>query len=290
MVPLQLIVFMIAAVLTTVSRLIPTAFHRPVRQKHLHNLKILFCVSSGEDWNEILWEIMRNAFHPQQLRFGVLVECDSLRDAERDVDPLLRSITHVDFVLRKQNTPDKSVRRLSRHFVLGDESVVIIVDSGVRFRNSFDLAITKLLTHLDDDILVSVPCRCTNERGHFPCLMEGGGRNQSLPFFMDTDCLVSSVCVCHEVMLARPQVFRHWVNSSKARHFTTPLPLVLDDRNIETSYIARCCQGATEGTGRWSTVGIVDAADEQELILKFGSTRAGRLSVKFGHGAFRGGA
>ena len=149
---------------------------------------------------------------------------------------------------------------------------MIIVDSGVRFRNSFDLAITELLTHLDDDILVSVPCRCTNERGHFPCLMEGGGRNQSLPILHGHGLSgVLRVCLSRGYAGTTSSV----PTLGKLQQGTPlyhPLPLVLDDRNIETSYIARCCQGTTEGTGRWSTVGIVDAADEQELILKFGST------------------
>ena len=287
-IPLQIIVFLIASVLTTISRLLPVSYKSLKRkQGSTHNIKILFRVPSGEDWNNILWDYMKAAFYPQQLRFGILVECSSITDAEQDVDPLLRSITNVEYVLRKHNSVNQTVRRLSRHFVLGDETIVIIVDSKVRFRTSFDLNIIHLFPHLDYEALVSVPSRCTNEKGHFPCLVrQNGARNVSLPFCIETSCLVPSVCVCHEVMFARPYIFQNWNELKSIRHVTTPIPLVVNDEQTESLYI-ESFHSETGMVDRCKTVGIVNLDDEEERILKFGTARAGKLAVKFGYESSR---
>ena len=85
-IPLQIIVFLIASALTTISRLLPAPY-TPARRKNrkTHNIKILLRVSPGEDWNTILWGYMQAAYYPQQLRFGILVECSSIADAEQDI-------------------------------------------------------------------------------------------------------------------------------------------------------------------------------------------------------------
>jgi hypothetical protein len=284
-IPLQIIVLLIASILTTISRLIPVPNKRLKRkQGSVHNIKILFRVPSGEDWNSILWDYMKAAFYPQQLRFGILVECSSITDAEQDVDPLLRSITNVKYVFRKQNSENQAVRRLSRHFVLGDETIVIIVDNRIRFRTSFDCNIIHLFTHLDDEVLVSVPSRCTNGKGHFPCLVkQSGARNVSLPFCIETSCLIPSVCVCHEVMFARPHIFQNWSELKSIRHVTTPVPLVVNDERTESLYIESSHSSETGIVDRCKTVGIVNLDDEEERILKFGTAHAGKLAVKFGY-------
>lgn len=251
-----------------------------------YNIKVVFSVPSGEDWNAIIWDHIKTAIYPQQLRFGVLVECESISDAERDVDPLLRSMTNVDYVLKKKITYalHRRVRLLSRTFIVGDETVVLVLDWRARLLTGFDQRLTSLCSGMDSTTLVSIPSRRTDERGHFPCLFsQQRRRNVSLPFRLPSETLVPSVCVCSEVMFAHPNVFQGWKLLDTFRLMCTPAPLVVDDKNLEYSHIEEYHPPPDGQTTRCETVGIVDSCDDEERILKFGSARAGKLAIRFGY-------
>lgn len=278
--PLQLLVLLVASVATVVSRLLRVA--RPLASPgDSRSVKILLSVSSRDDWNAILWEHVRAAAFPRQLCFGVLIVCLDASDAEQTLDPILQSVANIQFVPRRgASSVNRTVRRLARRFIVGDESLVVVAHPRVRFLASFDATLLRLCTDVDDRTLVSVPSRSTGCAGHFPCLRrEDGRRAVSRPFRTSEACLVDSVCACHELMFGRPGVFLNW--GDQPRHMTTPLALVVDDAGTERDTVASPdCE--RHHVDRARAAGIVRLSNEQELILKFGSARAGRFAAEFG--------
>ncbi len=271
---LQLIVFLTACVIAILSRFIPKSVSRTSRHE-MYKMKILFQVASGEDWNGIIWEHLRSALNPRQLCFGVLVECSRVSDAEIEVDPLLRSFTSVEYVQRRHTSSVKRARRLCKHFVIGDETLVIVVDQRVRFCVSFDIELTSVLSEISDEMLVSMPCRSTNGRGHFPCLTKTG--RASLPFRVDEHRLVPIVCPCYEALIARPQTLS---KSFDLLQYMGPCTALLFD-NWE---LERCYEKYEESKkDACAIVGIVDLQNEDECVMKFGAFHTASLAVKFGY-------
>lgn len=283
--PLPIILFVFAATMHVVSRLF---FPFPRRRLASHetdtHLKILLRVPSRVDWNNILWQYMKAAGNVRQLRFAVLVECLSLSDTETCVDPLLQSICSVEYVLQIRDLGvDRTVRRLTKRFVVGDETVVVMVDHHIRPRPSYDVGIVALCQKLGtEETVVSVPSRCTGGRGHFPCLGDDGRRSGSLPYRTDSPCLVPCVCLCSEFIFGRPSIFKNWRDCSAFTNVGTPFPLVHDDPQTESHHRDVCEMRATSAE-RCTRVGIVDRNDETERTLKFGSARAGKLAIRLGY-------
>ena len=273
---LQLIVFLTACVIAILSRLVPKSVSRKSKQK-MYKIKVLFQVASGEDWNGIIWEHLQSALNPRQLCFGVLVECSRVSDTEIEIDPLLRSFTSVEYVQRRKTSYVKRARRLCKHFVIGDETLIIIIDQRVRFCVSFDLELTGVLSEISNEMLVSMPCRSTNGRGHFPCLTKTG--RASLPFRVDEHRLSPIVCPCYEALIARPQTLSKSSAFDSLQYMGPTTALLIDNWELE-----RCYEKYEESKkDACASVGIVDFQNEDECVMKFGAFHTASLAVKFGY-------
>lgn len=292
--PLPMIVFLSAVLWTLLFRMI-TPSSRGSIQAHPRtacSIKILFRVCSKTDWNSIIWDHISAAAYPEQIRFGVLVECESMHDAESEVDALLRGSTSVEYTVAKgAQSIHRNVHRLCRRFIVGDETIVVVVDWRARFQMSFDAHLIELGKQMDDSTLVSSPSRCTDDKGHFPCSLRRANRkrrNGSLPFRNGGLILEPSVCVCTEMMFARPRVLQIWSSArdEAVRHVSTPCPLMVDDMDLEQEHIDTdqdVFSSKSSEMQRYENVGIGHPGDRRELVHKFGSVRSGRLAVKFGY-------
>lgn len=203
---------------------------------------VLVCMAAPvrEPWRDALLHFLSQAAHPEALRFGVLLECTTPRDAELgDVDPELRGFVRVVHARARSGDDDPAarVRRLARRFVKGDETLVVLADHRLRLARGWDATVTRILggetaagggdtatggggagVAASTTVVLSAPAASQEHAGAFPTLrrsdargvVRGGSRrfegSRAAPL------AVPSVCWCAEFTAARPQVFadRRW--------------------------------------------------------------------------------
>lgn len=323
---------------------------------------VLFATpASSYDWNAVLWHCIHTCARPSTLRFGIIVHCSNLSDANVDVDSLLRSRVRIYHSISPptEHVTPTSLSRLVRKFVMGDEGVVVVIDKHARLRPSWDNSVHQLAL-LPDQVL-TCPASSTDEIGYFPCVYassqdaahhdEDQGttsprrrRAPSLPFHIRSIEVVPSVCWCAEFTAAPARTIkamceRRVVGRVGPSFVTTPIPLLYDDTHLERAYVTERAQSSTScfappthslprphygitdddaidaapthhharseidirSTNRSSStyancsstpcivhkcerVGLSVSHDDRESILKFGSTRAAKLAIKFGYG------
>ena len=303
--PLPLVVFVISVTSVFTMRMFARRRRivRPAHPSVLRHIKVLVAVPSCDDWNALLWDCIRAALLPQQVSFGVLLECSSVRDANTDVDPILRPCVRMEYAVTQADPNDvaKRVRRLARRFVMQDESYVLFLDYRARLCPSWDRHLTSACASLRADAIVSVPSRSTTSVGYFPCaeMVQGRTRRiESLPFYQPVEYLVPSICWCPELTVGRPAAFESWPPRSctlearqTRRLLACPTPLLVDDTRLERLFLESPCACtsltfAPHASSGWN-VGLVDPHDERETIVKFGSSRRAKLARQFGHESIR---
>jgi hypothetical protein len=267
---LPVLIFVLALVSSVVLRALRPAVPKDMP---LCVVNVLIATPSTVNWNELLWETLRNAFAPQQLRFSVLVECERLHDAEAELDPLLRSCAHVHFGMRRD--PKRRLRRLARRFVSGDERVVVALDYRARLRQDWDSEVLRACERLPGGVALTASSVVRGE-ARFPCLDADGRRAPSLAFRVK-DRVVPVVCGCVEFFAACPGVFEKWPPD---RFFASSSPFLNADPTLEALMLQE--DDSTRNVVPCERVGLTPNYDDAEAIAKFGTARAARLASKFG--------
>lgn len=248
---------------------------------------VLVAAPAQATWNETLWHCVRTAANPRALRFGMLLECSCLDDANVDVDSVLRP--HVRVVhepVGRAREPPAQLARMVKRFVDGSESVVVVLDMAARTRPLWDATAIALCSYVPAGVVLSTPSRSTaRAHGHFPCISPAGSRGASTPFLApDTVSVATATCWCAEMTLlsagaARACLHPEWHRS--VAHMVPTTALLEDDEALEARVVRRCAS-IVATTSRRAAVGLVPGADAAEDIAKFGTVRAARLAIRFG--------
>ena len=174
------------------------------------------------------------------------------------------------------------------------------------------------------DVASRFPCLRSSTRDDDD---DGGGhgtstvrRAPSIAFHIVAADVVPSVCWCAELTAAPPRTIAALCTSSSSSTTTTttrearqsplhptcpfvvtPLPLLHDDPHLERKYVLHAAND-DDDDAPWSScvrreasvraakceqVGLSLHHDDHESIVKFGSTRAAKLAVRFGNDAVR---
>lgn len=303
MLPLPVLLLVLGAAWNALRRAL--RYHSPRSDQHLDegvHLRVLITVTASDDWNGLLWHCIRTAAVPRRVCFGVLVECEGLDEIDSELDPLLQTVARIDHCLAPRDRHDvaRRTRRLTRRFVVGDETLVILVDPRATLRPRWDAHLLAVAGDsgkaLGDGDILSVPARCTPAGDAcFPCLRVRDGevrRRGALPFRLSDACLVPSVCWCPELTVARPVALRGWpagrgILAQEGRTLWTTTVALLDDAPVLEQDYADSPHGGRPATlaDVPRCLGLVEVGDERESLLKFGSSRAGPLAVRLGYDA-----
>lgn len=280
---LPLAIFVISLVSAIVVRLTRT------RGSHgggaAHHVKVLIAVPASEDWNELLWDYMRAAVYPQDVQFGILVECLGVRDADVDVDSILRPRVRVHHAVAPHDAPVRDMRRrarrLVRHFQSGNETIVVVADHRARPCPSWDMNLIRLQQQMPAPGLITTPAAATDGIGHFPCVVRSDNttrRGTSRAFWRNSCEPVRAVCWCPEFTAGDPQTLRDWMAAADDAVFhASPVPLILPDPALEAAHMGREVTDSAPG----GVVGVADVEDEHEAMMKFGSIRSAKLAIRF---------
>ena len=283
MVPLEVVVFVVAVLATLVHRLATrsgiVSTRRAAGRRHddVH-LKVLLDVRASDDWNELLWHCIHSAVAPHTLHFGVLVGCVSLHDANTDVDSLLRSRADVHHCRARSHTSHaRSMRRLVRHFVGGDETFVVVLDPRARLVPEWDTAVVGCCADLDSYTAASCPSVSRDGAAGFPLVDASGARHGDTVAFAAAaaDGVQPSVAWCSEATIGRPSALQGWPDVA---HVVPTRPVVSHDPCID---VARDVT-LPPPVPRAARVGLTARYGEDEAIVKYGSVKAARLAVRFG--------
>lgn len=259
-----------------------------------HQLKLMIALPSSVDLNMILWDCIHKAVCPQQLRFGIMVECTSIHDATTEIDPILRSYVCVGHTVARKDLPHSTrrLRRLCRRFVNSDESVTVCMDYRAILQHEWDKTILNFYPKLKEGVILSSPSCSEGGIARFPCMamsFRGVERGVSLPFHTTHKvCIVPSVCVCSEFIVARPGTLMEWVSTktnSNVHPFVPTKTFLLPNPELDVLYmngLPSQCRQHVSGVLKCETVGLTRTRFDRECILKFGSVSASKLAIKFG--------
>ena len=267
----------------------------PGRERDRVHIKVVFAIPIRHDWRDVLMHVLARARYPRRLNFGVLLECTRPEDADLgDVDADLRGIALVEHVRApRTEDPARRIRRLARHFVRGDESVVVFLDPRTRVVHAWDATLTTLLRHAPSQAILSAP---TSDRvPAFPTLrVRSTGSVARAPARAfegpEAPVAVPSVCWCSEFTAGRPQAFSGWprklaVHSGAAQsvgvHVVPACTLVEANETLAEALLDDDEGCADMHCGAHERVGLTRDADDAECIQKFGSSRAARLALEF---------
>lgn len=291
------LMFVMAVVAAGIRKLLrlrqrPTLLE-PMPLKHI---KVLFAAPPAYDWNTAMWECIRAAALPQQVTFGIMLECSTLKDAQWDVDNLLRTRATVDYCAKRSHrNVCKITRQLVRRFVNHDEQIVAIVDHRARFRTGWDVNLCDHLRKFDDTTILSAPAVTRDDGAHFPTLrrtsMGYARRDDCVKFESEAPSLTPSVVWCPEVTVGAPGAFVDWppggciVDAGDKKRLLVPcFPLLEHDSALEEEYVDGdlATVHETRSLHPAELAGLTRRFDAKEAIRKYGSTRAGKLAIRFG--------
>lgn len=275
-----------------------------------YRIRVLLMAPLHSTWRDTLWHLVRHAHAPRGLQFCVLLECKDVEEAQMDieVDPELRPLTRVVQVRARsetKNNPAHTLRRLTRRFVDGGETAVVAMDHRLRLEPNWDASVAHLLYEAPPKTVISAPAASRGRVGAFPTRRKRStgtiARDDAKLFYDDgSDPVrktVPSVCWCAEFTATHPATLRGgWPRKtsslfSSVEHSADVLVRVptfsMVERNaaVEEEYLDAdegCDEDEKERRcGKAERVGLTHSADDEERILKFGSSRGARLAVEF---------
>lgn len=282
------VIIFLAAILTSLlsratRRLGWSELKRNRSPQTIYDLKVAFRADVHSQWRNALWHILSQAANPRNIRVCVLLECTQPSDAELgDVDPELRAQVNAVCVKKKVQPLTKQVQRLLRRFLQGDETRVAILDPRVRLEHAWD---TTLMALDLQESLLSVPVPSKDYAACFPTCSKDGGRAAAKPFVSLEREVVPSVYFCPEFFMGTPVAISTLL--SNTHHNVVPtVPILRADVLLQEFYesntpeVYRAIRDGTPVSSR-EQIGLTAHADDLEHIVKFGTSRAGRLAVKF---------
>lgn len=234
-------------------------------------LRVCFAVRSGQDWRSTVQRFLSAAVSQADVRFGVLVECERVEDVDDDEGKDLRAAVEVKHTVPPSRpTPAKRVRRLTKKFVSGMETLVLVVDPRAEPTYGWDAALARV--PLPEGGVLTAPF-CEHE-ACFPTLRPGPSgpeRGGAKPFrFAEEGVAVPSVCGCYELLAARPSAFLEGAGS----YWVAAFPLLRPRREQLGEGV-----GEVELTPA-SRMGLSPRATHGETRLKYGSTAAAKVATK----------
>lgn len=325
-IPLPVMVLIAAICFHMISRIgrgmTPPEYHefgRPLmtmgEARARYRIKILFVARFQSGWRDTIWQFVRHAHAPRGLQFCILLECESVRDAEAEVDiePELRPLTRLIQVRAKdkpQLDPARTLRRLTRRFVDGGETAVLFVDPRIRVVPNWDASVAQLLKGAPSNTVLSVPAFGKLNVAAFPTRRKRStgtiARGDAKLFYTEERAvgteyelphtMIPSVCWCAEFTATAPATllggwpkkcatFAAVEHTASIHSYVATFPLVERNTGIEDDYFDadEGCEedDALRGCGRGERVGITRHAGDEERILKFGSSRSAKLAMDF---------
>lgn len=240
--------------------------------------KLLLCSKAENvEWEAMAWNALQAARQPNSWQICVLLECehDSTRVRATALDSrLLRRNVRVEYTRRRprRDLPAHIVRRLAKRFVLGDESLVVIVgDVRARFVLGWDHVVVAGARAVPAHGVLSCPTPDEDTgRARFPTLrLRSTGtvaRDTSQPFYRQGDgteggeiphvrermssskkgvAACPSVCWCPELTVVRPSVLLAWPIVSSSRSASSSLVAQADARPhaVLTTPVLEPCPG-----------------------------------------------
>lgn len=277
MLPLSVLLVVVALVSVLASRLIGRlgAKRLPPPPRRSGHVLVLLYARPDESWEDVAWSVATRATDPSCVRFGVLVECTSEKDATDDVAST--STAHVVHVPRKHvGDPVRRYRRLVRRFVAGSETAVVVLDSRAVLVQGWDEIVLRLLVKRSK-------LTCPAAAG-FPTLRESStgtskrGASRDFPRERTTGvAAVPSVCWCSEFTAARPDA----LVDDRGCYYLSTVPLLEPDPLLESDHLDQAPSLGPTPPTREQRVGLRTGSVDAERIRKFGSSRAARLAVEF---------
>lgn len=280
---LALVILLVAVVWSLVSRV----FHRVVpimgdgTRDRSSLIKVLLSVKAGENWKDFVVEAITQSSEKTNLSFQVCVECTSLEEADESLLPTeLIPYVNLHFCRALCGEPyPKRVARLSKLFVDGDETLIVLVDHRVRLHPAWDQKVLDAFRN-DDPFVLSCP-PCQDGIATFPRLEIHDGRTRrrraakfQSPETMD---IVPIVALCEEFVVCKPEVLTVWKGDGV---HTLTTPVVKDDPDLERCHLERD-PGQEARRSAKELVGLTKHSPDMENISKYGSSAAARLAVEF---------
>ena len=265
-------------------------------------IKVMFSTTAKDPWKDTIWHIISQANFPSTVRICVLLECASLKDADlAELESTLKSVVQVHCVKKQKNNDDypRRVRRLKKHFVHEDESLVVCMDVRCRLVPGWDILLMELMQEEPDTTVLSMPA-CARDGNKIPCFptlrQRSTGaiaREKSKPFGGALALtLVPSVCWCAEFTVAKPKAFSDWpaVNAPVSalgsmpgnKDFVVACVVIVEDNDDVESFYLDADEGE-EGVrfGRHEQAGLTRLDNDTEQVRKFGSCQAASLALHF---------
>ena len=279
--------------------------HEKARTQYAHDVKVLFSVPIHDPWRDTLLHLLSQARYPRSIQFGVILECTSASDADfGNVDADIRSFVRVSHAPAPRDPTDagKRIRRLVRRFVDGSETMVIFIHPRVQVMRHWDVIASSLLEAESRStarpVILSAPAASHDGCAGFPTVWcrdsvvrRGTSRLATRPSSKRPRA-TPSVCWCSEFTAAKPDVLQSWplkaaaspVAQTVGLHHVVPMvPLVEADPKLEEAILtADPGHPDASSCGAHERIGLTRDADDRERILKYGSSSAARLAVRFG--------
>lgn len=286
-----LIVFLVSLASSILARVLRgTPVSRATALEHAPLIKLLVTARATDNWNALLWNAARSASSPQSILFGIVIECDTVEDADVRVDTLLRAHTRIDYATAAPSA-SRAMRRLVRRFVDGSEAVVVIVHRKATLVARWDEVVTQLAPQLGDAVASAPPAGAVGAP-RFPTLRQTSdgcvARDVARVFKSERAELVPSVCWCPEVTFARPATLRAWPRATRVddgrAHLVPGVPLLEKNDDLEDELLDD--ESARSRTPRvvlrCETAGLTTATTAAEAALKYGSARAAKMAARLG--------
>ena len=257
-------------------RMAPVATPRRARG----TCKLLLEDRAMSDWKARVWDVASRR-RDEDVRICVLLTCRDMADvALCTLEPEMRAFATVRCrSARKAGHSRRTVRRLLRHFVTGDEAWVAVAHPRVRPVDGWDVLLGEALDATDRDRLLSVPVASVAPA--FPTIRDGR-RGPSKGFARPPDARTTpTVVACLEFLAGSPAQLRERCrDADDGPHATITTALLEADDELERQLLGEDPTTATT-TPRYWRCGLTTDASDAEKIDKYGSTTAANLAVKF---------
>lgn len=313
MLPVPLVAFCVALVVSLLQRTLGTNYARPSpsplpsgRSSDAEGgtVKVCFAARVNDDWQSVVVRYLQSASRPEGVEFGILLQCDAVADVFKEhEDSLYRRVVTIHHCTRLDDEKhERRVRRMARTFLTGQETAVIFADPRLVVRWGWDGVALRTAASLTNDDVVSVPCSAQHDVA-FPVLRVNSAgmlvRDAAKPFshattLDDATTHVPSVCWCTEFTLGRPLAFDAWPNKRVSwweqmdakHHWVLTAPVLeratesLEEHVLDVNYAPSETLERNASVASLAVLGLSARPSELECMHKYGSSRAARMAVK----------
>ena len=230
--PFGALLFVMACTFSLMSKFVPKKMFSDEPSEEAVIIKVCFTCRRDTDWKDVVSNYIRSAVLQTGIRFGVLVQCDSVGDVSIEEHREIRKITEVCHTTKiPSDHHTLRVRKIIKRFVNGSETIVLIVDPRIVPEYAWDRKLLNIpqfkrsmkdSSNLkDSSVVVSIPW--SEHAVGFPTLRERSNgdvcRSSAMEMrFTDNVKAIPSVVICTEFMVAKPDVWIAWRKSRSSLH------------------------------------------------------------------------